>query len=46
MTGYDFYEEQHKVGIKVMCPFVEKLLNFKKVCVGGSKSAKDCPVMP
>ena len=47
MPFYDFCEKQHKVGIKLMCPFVEKLLKFKKVCGSGPKSAqKNCPVMP
>ena len=26
--GYDSCVKQHKVGIKLMCPFVEKLLKF------------------
>ena len=47
MPDYDSCEKQHKVGIKLMCPFVEKLLKFKKVCGSGPKSAqKNCPVMP
>ena len=47
MSAYDPCEKQHKVGIKLMCSFVEKLLTFKKVCDRGSKSAqKNCPVMP
>ena len=47
MLGYDSYEKQHKVGIKLVCPIVEKLLKFKKVCGSRLKSAqKICPVMP
>ena len=47
MPGYDSCGEQHKVGIELMCPFIEKLLNFKKVYGGGPKSAqKNCPMMP
>ena len=30
MPGYDSCEKQHKVGIKLMCPLVEKLLKLKK----------------
>ena len=46
MPGYDLCEKQHKVGIKLMCPFVEKLSKFKKVCGSGPKSAqKNGPVM-
>ena len=40
MPGYDSCEKQHKVGIKLMCPFVEKLSKFKKVCGSGPKSAQ------
>ena len=39
MPGYDC-EKQHRVGIKLMCPFVEKLLKFRKVCGSGPKK---CP---
>ena len=47
MPGYDVCEKQHKVGIKLMCPFVEKLLKFKKLCSSGPKSTKkNCVVMP
>ena len=47
MPGYDSCEKHHKVGIKLMCPFVEKLLKFTKICGSGPKSAqKNCPVMP
>ena len=28
MPGYDSCEKQHKVGIKLMCPFVDNLLKF------------------
>ena len=47
MPGYDSREKQHKKGIKLMCPLVEKLLKLKKVCSSWPKSAqKNCPVMP
>ena len=47
MRGNDFCGYQYKVGIKLMCPFIEKLLKYKKVCDGGPKSdQKNCPVMP
>ena len=47
MPGYVSFEKQHKVGIKLMCPFVEKLFYLKKVCGSGPKSAqKNCPEMP
>ena len=46
MPGNDSCEKQHKVRIRLMCPFVEKSLKFKKVCGSGPKSAeKNCPVM-
>ena len=31
---------QHRVGIKLMYPFVEKLLTFKKVCSSGPKGVQ------
>ena len=47
MPGYDSCEKQHKVRIKLRCPFAEKLFKFKKVCGSGPKSdQKNCPMMP
>ena len=48
MPDYDSCKKQHKVGIKLISPFVEKLLKIKKkVCGSGPKSAqKKCVVMP
>ena len=40
MPGYDVCEKQHKVGIKLMCPLVEKLLKFKKDAAAGQKVLK------
>ena len=40
MPGYDSCEKQHKVGIKLMCSFVEKLLKLKKYAAAGQKVFK------
>ena len=41
IPGYDSCVKQHKVGIKLMCPFVEKLLKLKKkYAAAGRKGLK------
>ena len=40
MSGYDSIGEKHKVGTKIMCHFVEKLLRFEKYMAVSQKGPK------